>query len=185
MSAKVDVLCEGTIRRDGKVVLEAHSSSTLVRTGRQVIVVDTSSRAHRQRILASLERIGVRPDEVDILVITHDHHDHRENNDLFPRARLIMFDSEPAKEDEESWIDADARLVRTPGHTPESVSLFVNSDRRWAIVGDALPIKDNYLKWVPPGLNYDPEKALRSMKRIVDWADIVVPGHDAPFEIRR
>ncbi len=185
MSAKVDVLCEGTIRRDGKVVLEAHSSSTLVRTGRHVIVVDTSSRANRQRILASLERIGVRPDEVDILVITHDHHDHRENNDLFPRARLIMFDSEPVKEDDESRIDADARLVRTPGHTPESVSLFVNSDRRWAIVGDALPIKDNYLKWVPPGLNYDPEKALRSMKRIVDWADVVVPGHDAPFEIRR
>ncbi len=173
------------IRRDGKVVLEAHSSSTLVRTSLHVIVVDTSSRANRQRILSSLERIGVRPDEVDILVITHDHHDHRENNDLFPRARLIMFDSEPAKEDEESRIDADTRLVRTPGHTPESVSLFVNSDRRWAIVGDALPIKDNYLKWVPPGLNYDPEKALRSMKRIVDWADVVVPGHDAPFEIRR
>jgi N-acyl homoserine lactone hydrolase len=185
MSAKVDVLCEGTIRRDGKVVLEAHSSSTLVRSDRHTIVVDTSSFANRQKILASLERLGIRPHEVDILVITHDHHDHHENNDLFPKAMLIMFDSEPAKEDEESRIDAWVRLVRTPGHTPESVSLFVESDKRYAIVGDALPIKDNYLKWVPPGLNYDPEKALRRMKRIVDWADVVIPGHDSPFEIKR
>jgi N-acyl homoserine lactone hydrolase len=185
MSAKVDVLCEGAIRRDGKVVLEAHSSSTLVRTGRHTIVVDTSSFSYRSKILGSLERLGVKPDAVEILVITHDHHDHHENNELFPKAELIMFHSEPVKEDEESRIDDMARLVRTPGHTPESVSLFVESDKRYAIVGDALPIKDNYIKWVPPGLNYDPEKALRSMKRIVDWADIVIPGHDAPFEIRR
>ncbi len=185
MSAKVNVLCEGTIRRDGKVVLEAHSSSTLVRTKQHVIVVDTSSTANRPKILASLERLAVPPEDVDILVITHDHHDHCENNDLFTKAKAILFDSEPEQEDEESRIDASARLVRTPGHTPGSVSVFVESDRKYAIVGDALPILDNYLKWVPPGLNYDPEKALRSMRRIVDWADVVVPGHGAPFEIRR
>lgn len=185
MSAKVDVLCQGTIRRDGKVVLEAHSSSTLVRTKQHVIVVDTSSSANRSRIITSLESLKVRPEDVGILVITHDHHDHCSNNDLFPKAKMMVFDSESAQEDEESRIDASARLVHTPGHTPGSVSLFVESDRRYAIVGDALPIVDNYLKWVPPGLNYDPEKALRSMRRIVDWADVVVPGHGAPFEIRR
>jgi N-acyl homoserine lactone hydrolase len=185
MSAKVNVLCEGMIRRDGKVVLEAHSSSTLVRTKQHVIVVDTSSTANRSKILASLESLKVRPEEVDILVITHDHHDHCENNDLFPKAKVIKFDSEPAEEGEEKRIGPSVRLVRTPGHTPGSVSVFVQSDRKYAIVGDALPIVDNYLKWVPPGLNYDPEKALRSMRRIVDWADVVVPGHGAPFEIRR
>jgi glyoxylase-like metal-dependent hydrolase (beta-lactamase superfamily II) len=185
MSAMVDVLCEGTIRRDGKVVLEAHSSSTLVRTKRHVIVVDTSSIANRPKIISALERLGVRPEEVDMLVNTHDHHDHCENNELFPRAMVIKFDSEAEKEDEETRIDESTRLVRTPGHTPGSVSVFVKGDRKYAIVGDALPIADNYRKWVPPGLNYDPEKALRSMRRIVDWADVVVPGHDGPFEVRR
>jgi glyoxylase-like metal-dependent hydrolase (beta-lactamase superfamily II) len=185
MRAKVDVLCEGMIRRDGKVVLEAHSSSTLVRTRHHTIIVDTSSKAYRQKVITSLERLGVRPEEVDMLVLTHNHHDHCENSDLFPQAKVIAFESEPVKEDEETRIDDSVMLVRTPGHTPGSVSLFVESDQRWAIVGDALPIKDNYLKWVPPGLNYDPDKALRSMRRIVDWADVVVPGHGAPFEIRR
>jgi glyoxylase-like metal-dependent hydrolase (beta-lactamase superfamily II) len=42
---------------------------------------------------------------------------------------------------------------------------------------------DNYLKWVPPGINIDPELALNSMRKIVDWADVVVPGHDKPFRI--
>ncbi|HUL39986.1 MAG TPA: MBL fold metallo-hydrolase [Methanomassiliicoccales archaeon] len=185
MKAKVDVLCEGMIRRDGKVVLEARSSSTLVRTGSHIIVVDTSSSSNRQKLISALDSLKVRPEDVDILVITHDHHDHRENNDLFANAKVIMFSSEPQKEDEESQIDPTARLVRTPGHTPGSVSLFVEAERKYAIVGDALPIRDNYLKWVPPGVNYDPEKALRSMKRIADWADVVVPGHDAPFEVRR
>jgi len=185
MSAKVDVLCEGMIRRDGKVVLEAHSSSTLVRTKRHIMVVDTSSMANRPKILSSLERLGVRPEEVDTLVNTHDHHDHCENNDLFPRAKVIRFDSEAEEEGEETKIDESVRLVRTPGHTPGSVSVFVKAERKYAIVGDALPIADNYRKWVPPGLNYDPEKALRSMRRIVDWADVVVPGHDVPFEVIR
>jgi len=76
-------------------------------------------------------------------------------------------------------------IVPTPGHTKGSVSLFVVSDRRYAIVGDAMPTQDNYLKWVPPGLNYDPEEALRSMRRIVDFAETVIPGHSAPFDIKR
>ncbi|MDD1756951.1 MAG: MBL fold metallo-hydrolase [Methanomassiliicoccales archaeon] len=185
MTAKINVLCEGMIRRDGKVVLEAHSSSTLVRSKKHVIVVDTSSRANRPKLVASLKGLKVRPEQVDILVNTHDHHDHCENNDLFPKAKVIKFDSEPEEEGQESAIDESVRLVRTPGHTPGSVSVFVEAERKYAIVGDALPIADNYRKWVPPGLNYDPEKALRSMRRIVEWAEVVVPGHDAPFEIKR
>ena len=31
----------------------------------------------------------------------------------------------------------------------------------------------------------DGEAALRSMKKIIAFADIVVPGHDAPFEVDR
>ena len=42
---------------------------------------------------------------------------------------------------------------------------------------------DNYLKWVPPGINFDPEIALQSMTKIVDYADIIIPGHDKPFRI--
>lgn len=184
MSARVMVLCEGLIRREGKAIIEAHSSSTLVDTGAELLVVDTSSPAYRPKVVASLERLGVRPRNVGVLVITHDHYDHCSNNDLFPQARIMVHHAEPSREGEESQLGPYVRLVRTPGHTPGSTSVFVEAERRYAIVGDAIPTIDNYLKWVPPGLNYDAEKALRSMRRIVDWADVVIPGHGPAFEIK-
>ena len=76
-------------------------------------------------------------------------------------------------------------MVHTPGHTPGSISVFVEAGLRYAIAGDALPTHENYLNWVPPGLNCDPDLALASMKEIVAFADIVVPGHGAPFRIDR
>jgi glyoxylase-like metal-dependent hydrolase (beta-lactamase superfamily II) len=184
MRAKVKVLCEGLIRRQGKAVLEAHSSSTLVESEGDLMVVDTSSSAYRPRIVASLQALGIGPESISVVVNTHGHFDHCSNNDLFPRARLIAFESEPEHEGEETELTGPVRLVRTPGHTPGSVSVFVQAERRYAIVGDAMPTIDNYLRWVPPGINYDREKALRSMRRIVDWAEVVVPGHGPPFEIR-
>ena len=55
---EVIVLCNGFIRRDGKVVLEAHSSSTLVKCEGHLIVVDTSSVEYRPRIVERLRRSG-------------------------------------------------------------------------------------------------------------------------------
>jgi len=44
--------------------------------------------------------------------------------------------------------------------------------------GIYLPTFDNFHRMVPPGINYDPRLALRSMKRIISSADVVIPGHD-------
>jgi hypothetical protein len=37
----------------------------------------------------------------------------------------------------------------------------------------------------PPTINIDEKLAKDSMKRILKVADIVVPGHGAPFDVRR
>jgi glyoxylase-like metal-dependent hydrolase (beta-lactamase superfamily II) len=52
----------------------------------------------------------------------------------------------------------------------------------WVMAGDALPTADNYVAWVPPGINYDTEVALESMRHIVELADTIVPGHGPPFK---
>jgi len=65
------------------------------------------------------------------------------------------------------------------------MSVFVESDRKYAIVGDAIPTFENVRRWVPPGIVSDADDALRSMKKIVAYADVVVPGHDTPFEVDR
>lgn len=179
---EVRVLVEGMIRRDGKAILEAHSSSTLVSVGAPLMVVDTSSAEYRPRLLAALEARGVDPKRIKLVVNTHPHHDHTGSNELFPNAEVLVYDRRLEGDIE---LGAGISVVPTPGHTRGSVSVFVAADRKYAIVGDAMPTEDNYRRWLPPGLNYDPEEALRSMRRIAEFADVVIPGHGAPFALRK
>jgi glyoxylase-like metal-dependent hydrolase (beta-lactamase superfamily II) len=182
----VRVVCEGRIRRENGMVVEAHSTSTLI-TGGSNILVDTSSREYRDRLLNGLERAAVAPAEIDMVVSTHLHHDHVGNNDLFPHATMLARGEEgPGRGYEAVFEDgevaAGVRLMHTPGHTRGSMSVVVQADdATYVIAGDALPTRDNYDKWVPPGINYDPEVALASMDRVIEIAEIIVPGHGAAF----
>ncbi len=44
----------------------------------------------------ALREVGVHPDEVDDVVVTHAHYDHAGNLGLFPRARVVIAASELA-----------------------------------------------------------------------------------------
>ncbi len=190
----IDILVLGHLERneDGSVIQEeTWSTSTLIRTGSHNIVVDTSRSFMKPAIKASLKQIGkVFPEDVDILVLTHAHSDHIENNGMFKNARIYIHKDEEldvpdaVRVDKETEIAKGVRIVPTPGHSAGSVSVFVDADRHYAIVGDAIPLKGNYTKMVPPRLNVDPDQALESMKKIIAYADVVVPGHDQPFTVR-
>jgi len=183
----VDVVCEGNIRRDGKKVVEAHSTCTLVRSADHNILVDTSSSEYRPRLVDGLSRAGLQPRDIDILVNTHAHYDHNSNNDLFPEARLYAHPSDRPRgrftpvEAEELELGPMIKIVHTPGHSPGSISLYVRSDVRTVIAGDAIPTEDNYLKDVPPAHHTDREQAVASMHKILSWAERVVPGHGPAF----
>ncbi|OPY33689.1 MAG: Hydroxyacylglutathione hydrolase [Methanomassiliicoccales archaeon PtaU1.Bin124] len=187
---RVDVVCIGSIARDGFNIVEAHSTCTLVRTKKHVMLVDTSDRAYRQRLLDGLAGIGVAPEEVDILVNTHSHSDHNSNNRLFTNATLYSHVLDPppspfqAMQGVNLEIDEKVRLVHTPGHSPGSISVFVDAEARTVIAGDAIPTQDNYLKDVPPAHHTDLAMAVESMHRIISWADRVVPGHGPMFVVK-
>ena len=186
----VKVLCEGRIVRNGKEIIEAHSSVTMVTWPEHIMIVDTSDREYRARVVDALSANEVDPDQVDIVVNTHLHSDHCANNDLFRYAVQMAHEKErpdrrfvSVTDDHELYPGIN--LVHTPGHTPGTMSVFVESDRKYAIVGDAIPTFENVRRWVPPGIVSDGDEALRSMKKIVAYADVVVPGHDTPFEVDR
>lgn len=187
----VRIVCEGYLRRENGIVLEAHSTSALVTSGRLLVLVDTSSREQRPRLLEGLRALDIEPNDIEVVVNTHLHHDHVGNNDLFPRAlKLARREEGPGPESEavggDRVLGPGVRLLHTPGHTRGSMSVVVEADdARYVIAGDALPTRDNYERWVPPGINYDADTALRSMRRIVDEAEMVVPGHGAPFPVVR
>jgi glyoxylase-like metal-dependent hydrolase (beta-lactamase superfamily II) len=77
----------------------------VVRNRDNVVVVDTGfsaeSGARRKRTMlcepaAALARIGVDPDTVETVVVTHGHYDHTGNLGLFPKSRIMIAEEELA-----------------------------------------------------------------------------------------
>ena len=189
---KLDVLAVGSFQRDpeGKV-FDAHSSSVLIRTDERMIVVDTSTPYMRPAIKLSFKQIGVFPKDVDTVVLTHTHFDHVGNNGMFENAEILVHPDEHGRIDGAKPLDTDkelangVRIVHTPGHTQGSISVFVKADKKYAIAGDAIPKYGNYERMVPPAININEKAALESIKLITKYADVIIPGHDPPFIVKR
>lgn len=190
---QLDVLVIGSLLRDEDGnILKADSSSTLIRAGNRLIVVDTSSRDMRPAIKTAFRQIGVFMKDVDTVILTHHHDDHCQNLDLFPNAKVYIHSGEDEPFPGAEVIEGDAMIAKgvelryTPGHTWDSMSVFVEGvDRNYVIAGDAIPLEDNFKKNVPPKLHVCEDLAMKSIKTISDYADVIVPGHGAPFKAVR
>jgi glyoxylase-like metal-dependent hydrolase (beta-lactamase superfamily II) len=175
------VLLQGALTAaDGGVA----SSCSLIREGDRTIVVDPGMASGPDAILGPLRALGLEPDDVTDVVLGHHHPDHTLNAALFPKAAVH---DHWATYLGTSWEDADAerrelspsvRLLRTPGHTAEDIStvvgtadgIFVLTHTWWTAAG---PGDDPYAE--------DAEALHASRSRILEIADVVVPGHGAPF----
>jgi glyoxylase-like metal-dependent hydrolase (beta-lactamase superfamily II) len=175
----------GSIARDdhGRI-LDARSSVTLIIRRQHTIIVDSGLCGEEEQILGELAKLGIEPEEVKSIVNTHSHPDHCGNNHLFSHAKTLM-----PKEGE--IIAPGVWVIKTPGHSMDSISVVVENDdassqsKTVVISGDALPTFGNFIKNVPPALHVDRDLAIASMRKIIALSDIVVPGHDFPFSIRR
>lgn len=179
------------IRSETGVILDARSTVTLIQESDYNILVDTSLRRDREFILKALNEQGLTPENINIIIYTHCHKDHIGNNKIFRKARvyghfacerfpnLIKINSFPFA------LTPNIEIIETPGHSWDSITVLVKFEKIYAITGDAIPIKGNYDNWIPPIVHVDAEKALKSMKQIVQVADIIIPGHEAAFEIER
>ena len=87
MTARVDILVEGYV---GDRVA---GSVTLLRDGDVTVVVDPGMVARRGAILDPLTGLGVSPDEVTDVLLSHHHPDHTINVALFPNAKVHDFES--------------------------------------------------------------------------------------------
>lgn len=187
-SPKVKVVQEGRLVRDGLSIIDASSTVALVEAEGQRIVIDTGSPRDIDSLEDAFRRMGVALDSVKFVINTHLHVDHIGCNDIFTRARLVAHSLEnppvgSLKVDRDQLLLPGVRIVPTPGHTLGSISVFVNGDMRYAVCGDAIPTRENYEKRVPPFINVDHRLALKSMDMIIEWADVIFPGHGAPFEV--
>lgn len=71
-----------------------------------------------------------------------------------------------------------------PGHTRGSIVIFACIEGLvYAFVGGTFLNKSYYENWQPPGMSWQQERIYDHMTFIRDNADIIVPGHGAPFKV--
>jgi N-acyl homoserine lactone hydrolase len=160
--------------------LETYASIWYIEGTKERILIDAGGtaetmlrRGHSAEHVASpvdaLKRVGVTPDEINIVICTHLHNDHMELGHLYKNARFIIqkaelegnFNPHPLEAPRcvsESLlegldfevIDGDAeiaegvRILFTPGHTRGGQSVVVSTARGKVIVSGLCTIRDNF-----------------------------------------
>ncbi|WP_456419657.1 MBL fold metallo-hydrolase [Methanocaldococcus infernus] len=186
------LLYKGELIRENDIIKKASSSVTLIQTKEHNIIVDTSTKDKRELIIKELNKINLEPKDIDVVINTHRHYDHIENNDLFKEAIVYASPKECVerckgclvykKLDEieefepiENFKDDEITIINTPGHTYGSISIIYKD---YVVVGDAIPLRDNLFKNIPPRVRVDYRSAMGSIKRIKMLKKNIVTGHD-------
>ena len=180
-TARVDMVLEGSLTSTGGGVA---SSCTLIRDADRVIVVDPGMAEGATSILGPLAELGVRPEDVTEVVLSHHHPDHTLYAGLFPRAAVHDHWAIYRGTD---WEDSecDGRvlapsvvLARTPGHTAEDLATVVGTP-------DGIVICTH--SWFNATTTVDdedpdePDSLHASRAAILEVADEIIPGHGPRF----
>jgi glyoxylase-like metal-dependent hydrolase (beta-lactamase superfamily II) len=219
---RADILidCEGTFATLREAFPAIHSDTawwlpvnvTLLRTDDATLLVDTGAGPKPRaffpdgdaRLLDELARLGVAPEEVDVVVHTHLHIDHVGWDGAFPNARYVVHEDDwayftaesslaerphlrekvlPLQRVErvtgETEIVPGVRVQPTPGHTPGHMSLRAGE---LAVLGD---LAAHELQIVDPDLLFvndmDPQQAAVTRRRVIeelaDEGAVVIAGH--------
>lgn len=188
----------------------AFCSIHLIESDAGRVVFDCGHAGRRRRLLEALAAQGLEPADIDTVVLSHGHWDHIQNVDFFRRARVLLHAHELRNLDAPPETDlgtprwsksilADLDVHETgegdqllpgvevldlPGHTPGSIGLAVSTESGLTVLtGDAVPTAAVLRSRRASGHPYDAAKADASVQRVASVADIVCPGHDAPFRI--
>ncbi len=178
-TARLDVLVEGYARMPNVA-----GTVSLLRDAGRVVVVDPGMVADRDLILRPMRELGVRPEDVTDVVLSHHHLDHNLNVALFPVVpvhdvqSVIEGDVFTRRDADGVQLTPSIRLLATPGHTAQDITTLVGTPDEVAAL--------THLWWTADGPADDPytpdrELLRRQRERVLELATLVVPGHGAPF----
>lgn len=154
---------------------------------------------------------GLTPESIDIVIHTHLHNDHCENDYKCVNARIIVqkaeyeffLDPHPIEyrcfpdlleglnveliEGDHELMDG-INLYLTPGHTPGGQSIAVRTSEGIAVIPGFCCNEKNFPKDGPavtPGVHTDAIAGFASAQRVRDMADIILPLHDMAIARRK
>ncbi|MCL6593371.1 MAG: MBL fold metallo-hydrolase [Alicyclobacillus sp.] len=188
------------------------SSITWVQSGKMNIVIDTGTYGDYPMLRDAFHRAGIRPEAVDILILSHFHFDHVINTRLFPKARILLSRTEAdyATSGADDWaipegyfpvVEATRRLelvhgneqlaegvwlMPTPGHTPGHLSVRAEIDDGKTVVLAADAVKNLIeLRTGEVKMAWDPAVSRQTIEMLRQQADIIIPGHDRMLHLCR
>ena len=207
--ARIDIVMQGSSLRTDQGSLGICTIALIRNHGNMIL--DTGHFGTRRYVLSSLQRLGVKPSDIDQVILSHAHWDHALNLELFPKATVIINSKEldflnrvkgddwatpsvisllldrmkvRSIEGDEDLTD-DVRVLETPGHSPGHQSVSVKTDRGTILfTQDAMPTLRSYHRGLPDFITTTEQEARRSIKKLKELnPSTYYPGHDRPFHI--
>src|SRR3989344_3729712 len=189
--AKIKILIEGYFKNISKTRCRASSAIVLIQDEGKNILVDTGNPRDKEKIINALKKRKLKPEDIDIVIITHFHPDHMGCSYLFKKARFIIqgvsfwddiFDRAP----EHQNFTKNLKLISTPGHSGDSSTLLVKTDRGVvACVGDLFWFNgDEKIKLLEEGCS-NKKLFYKNRQEILKIADFIIPGHGKMFKVQK
>ncbi|MBI4303863.1 MAG: N-acyl homoserine lactonase family protein [Chloroflexi bacterium] len=195
-----------------KVVVDAGvTSAVLAGTG-------FPGRGDIQSLEEGMGKLGLKPGDIDTVIITHLHSDHVALAAKFTNARFLVQkrELEAARNPHPVWaptyrlqkeldslnyevIEGDKdiadglKLIYTPGHTPGTQSVAVETVAGTTVIAGFCCIRENFeprteakqaRAWsvvIPPGAHVDVQQAYDSVLRVKQMAKLVIPIHSPEY----
>ncbi len=206
---KVDVLFQGFPGRMTRGYM-GWSSIVYVEHAGHKILFDTGGMGERNELPKRFAEHGLKIDDIDILVLSHFHHDHVMNFDYFRNARILLHEKEAAwvLSNPDDWptpkylfpvLQSTGRLeligkdqeilpgiqtLLSPGHTPGCMALVLRDQNMPTTVLAADAVKNiTELATGQVGMSLDNAASAKSIRKIREIAEIVVPGHDRVLQV--
>lgn len=190
--ATLTVLVKGYARRTGPGGFIATPNTVLLRDSGRTVLVDPG--ANPGLLIEAMGQQGVTAKDIDLIVITHYHMDHILNIRLFPGVDIcdgaMLYRDDVSSPVAITVPGTNVTIFPTPGHSPEHISLLVDTARgREAIAGDLFWWEDGRA----PGLDResllaledpfatDPVALRNSRGKLLARASFIIPGHGEPF----
>jgi N-acyl homoserine lactone hydrolase len=213
------------------ITLNLPTIAFYIKGAKQNILVDTAASAAQMAVYepnqkgrdvqsfeAALETQGLKPEDIDIVIHTHLHHDHIGNTGKCKNAKVILQEAElrfalaahplfdavypielirdmrfnPVVGDTE--IAPGIRVIFTPGHSPGTQSVAVETAQGTAIITGFCCIRETFEvpaetaklapKWLvyTPGCHADALAAFDNTLKIKGMADILIPNHEPTLQ---
>ncbi len=162
-----------------------------------------------QTLASQLASLGVKPDEITYVAMSHTHGDHVGNAKAFAKSKILMQKleyefamngtSKPLSDDQnvemlsgdrDVFGDGSVTIISTPGHTPGHQSLLVKLPKTGALIltGDLVHFQYMWDNKIVPSFNFNKEQSLASIERVAkilaDHKAQLWIGHDNDITAR-